>query len=453
MSAPQTLHNFPLLPAELRNIIWELSLPPPRVHDIYPASSRSQNIPAEQGLRFVNRQTEPPPALAAVCRESRSFVLHYYQPLTLGGGGGTHTTTKYVDLSRDVLLLESYLFERNFLRAMLLLGKIPLVRDNLRVLALGTSYGVHTGVWHPILGWRKKGLTRNNMGRFLQRLGALGALERLVFVVHQEVQFEVEALPASAGSRCGIWNESKNEGYGEIVGNATLYQRGTEPPPPRLSLVGNGEADDRVDSETALSRASTPGSATSESSTVSLSSSSVSEGELVGGAGGSFCRVPWTDAKPWQPHVNEIFYYPPGGASDTKSEDDENNNNEPGPELRGPDSRGALPTSDEWLRFRRALQRDLEAGLALGLADDAKTHAKTKTATTTNSGTAGDLRGERKRKSGQVEEDDSTWGSTRSKRLRRSETGAETGRRSEKYPMPSIEGASVLWRYPQSGVL
>lgn len=449
MSAPQTLHNFSLLPPELRNIIWELSLPPPRVYDIYPASS-SQKIPAEQGLRFANPQTEPPPALAAVCRESRSFVLHYYQPLTLGGGGGTTGTTKYVDLSRDVLLLESCLFERNLLRAMLFLGKIPLVRDNLRSLALGTSYGVHTGVWHPVLGWRRKRLTRNNMGRFLQRLSALGALEKLVFVVHQEVQFEVEALPASAGIKCGVWNEGRNEGYGEIMGNATLYQKGTEPPRPRSSLIGNGEAEAGVAHEGASSRASTPGSATSESSCAS-SSSSTSEGELFGAVGGSFCRVPWTDDKPWQPHVNEIFYYPLREASDADSEDDQNNK-KPGLDPKGPYARGPIPTSDEWLRFRRAFRRDLEAGLALGLAEDMSTHTNTKTPLT-KSGTTGDLRSERKRKSGQLEGEDSTWGPTRSKKLQKSESGAEMGRPEERYSMPAIEGASVLWRYSQSGVL
>lgn len=443
MAAPQTLHKFTHLPPELRNIIWELSLPPPRVFDIYPASS-TQKTPAEQGLRFANPRTEPPPALAAVCRESRSLALHYYRPLTLGGGGGdgsgAATTTKFVNLSRDVLLLESCLFERNLLRALLFMSKISLVRENLRSLAFGTSYGVHTGVWHPVLGWKR--LTKNNMGRFLQRLGAFAALERLVFVVRQEVQFEVEELPRplpapAAGDGCGAWN-----GGLDFVGNATLYQRGTEPPRPRSLLVesGGAVAVEAGGDECSSSRASTPSSATSEvslassSSSLSLSSSSSSsEGEL----GGSFCRVPWTDDKPWLPHVNEIYYYPLGADAD---DDGDDNKEPPAPESGGPPPvRGPVPTNDDWLRFRRAIRHDLESGLALGLAD-----AKTATATMIG-GTAAALDtrrcDKRKRKS---EEGDL---GLRSKRLRKA------GPLKEGYELPSIEGASLLWRYSQPGRL
>lgn len=421
MAAPQTLYKFTLLPPELRNIIWELCLPPPRVFDIYPASS-SQKTPAQQGLRFANPRTEPPPALAAVCRESRSLALHYYRPLTLGGGGdgSGSTTTKFVDLSRDILLLESCLFERNLLRALLFMGKIPLVRENLRSLAFGTSYGVHTGVWHPVLGWKRP--TRNNMGRFLQRLGAFAVLERLVFVVRQEVQFEVEELPrplpeavAAAGAGCGTWN-----GGQDIVGNATLYQRGTEPPPPRSLLVECADAEVGGD-EGVSSRASTPSSAASESSLTSTSS----EGEL-GGAGGSFCRIPWTDDKPWLPHVNEIYYYP----LDTSDDDDESK--KPALESGGALMRGPVPTNDDWLRFRRAMRRDLEAGLALGLADTAAAAATTMKTST---------RDKRKRKS---EEGDFEL---RSKRSRRA------GPLKEGYEVPAIEGASLLWRYSQQGLL
>lgn len=450
MATPQTLHKFTHLPPELRNIIWELSLPPPRVYDIYPASN-SQKTPAQQGLRFANPRSEPPPALAAVCRESRSLALHYYRPLTLGGGSdaATTTTTKFVDLSRDVLLLESCLFERNLLRALLFMGKIPLVRENLRSLAFGTSYGVHTGVWHPVLGW--KTLTRHNMGRFLQRLGAFAALERLVFVVRQEVQFEVEELPRAlpavgAAAGCGGWN-----GGPDFVGNATLYQRGTEPPRPRSLLLDTGVAVgvEAGGDEDASSRASTPSSATSESSLASSSSSlsslSSSEGEL-GGGGGNFCRVPWTDDKPWLPHVNEIYYYPLGtndgdGAS---NDDDDHENKRPAPESEGPPPvRGPMPTNDDWLRFRRAIKRNLEAGLALGLADATTAAIATTTTTTAAATTPLDSRSRDKRKRQSGESDLGP----RSKKMRR------TGSLKEGYEMPSIEGASLLWRYSQPGML
>ncbi|CAI4216361.1 unnamed protein product [Parascedosporium putredinis] len=86
------------------------------------------------GLMFANIHHEPPPALAAVCQESRAFVLRHYKPLTLS------STTKYVDLSRDILLLEPYLLVKRLLRTLHFLSQIPLVRDNIAHLALGTSY-------------------------------------------------------------------------------------------------------------------------------------------------------------------------------------------------------------------------------------------------------------------------------------------------------------------------
>lgn len=436
---PQTLHKFTQLPPELRNIIWELSLPPPRVFDLYPASS-SQKTPAHQGLRFSSPRSEPPPALAAVCRESRSLALHFYQPLTLGGGCDTEgkpviTTTKYINLSRDVLLLESCLFERNLFRALFFMGKIPLIRDNLRSLAFGTSYGVHMGIWHPVVGWRTP--TRNNMGRFLQRLGAFEALDKLLFVVHQEFQLEVEELPRSMlgpaltpGTELAVatWNAG-----GDVVGNATLYQKGTEPPRSR-SLMLEGSEDD-----SASSRASTPSSIMSETS---LSSVSSCEGEKSedgsSGSNSNFCRVPWVDDKPWLPHVNEIYYYP-----DATADPEEGSDKTSGLEVGGqPSMRGPLPTVDDWARFQRAAKREMELGMTMGLAEAAAAAAATKNekTATTPTATAGPNTisiGRRKRSS-----DDHDLRQT-PKRLRKAQ---ESKRRSQ---IPSIEGASLLWRYSQ----
>lgn len=398
MAAPTTLHKFTLLPPELRNSIWESAFPPPRVFDIYPASA-SQKTLAEQGLRFANPCSEPPPPLAAVCRESRSLSSYHYQALTLGG------TTKYVDLTRDVLLLESYLLERDLLRTLLFMGKIPLIRDNLRSLAFGTSYGVHTGVWHPVLGWKK--LTRSNMGRLLQRLGMFECLESLVFVVKQEVQYEVAELPC-AGQRL----HGSHEWNGQVSRNATIYRRGTTPPGPRL-LAGSSslESDDEL-----ASRASTP----SASSEASFSSDSDASSRC------SFYPMPWTDEKPWLSHENEISYFTSTNPVDNDDAGNTTNKTSPpGTEEPMHLQQGPRPTNDDWLRFRRTFKRDLEMGLELGLAQPG-----TKTAPC------------QKRKRDVGEEPSRMAYEPRKTRYTRS-----SGKAMDGYKLPELQGASLLWRY------
>lgn len=386
MVAATTLHNFGLLPPELRNSIWESALPPPRVFDICPASA-SQKTVAEQGLRFTNPCSEPPPPLAAVCRESRSLSSYHYRALTLGG------TTKYVDLTRDVLLLESYLLERDLLRTLLFMGKIPLIRDNLRSLAFGTSYGVHTGVWHPVLGWKK--LTRSNMGRLLQRLGMFESLERLVFVVKQEVQYEVAELPC-AGERL----HGSHAWSGQVSRNATVFRRGTTPPGPRL-LTGTLESDDE-----SVSRASTP-SASSESSLTSDSEVSSC----------SFYPMPWTDEKPWLPHENEISYFA-CNPTDAETVTQAKMTEEPA------HLQSLGPTNSDWLRFKRTFKRDLETGLESGLA---QSRAKVGSC--------------HKRKRDIGDERKVEFEPRRPKYMRRS------GKAMDDYNIPEIQGASLLWRY------
>lgn len=399
MAAPTTLHNFSYLPPELRNAIWELSLPPSRVFDIYPAST-SQKTPAHQGLRFASLHSEPPPPLAGVCRESRSLALHHYRALTLSG------TTKYVDLARDVLLLESCLFERNLLRTLLFMGGIPLLRDGLRRLAFGTSYGVHTGLWHPVLAWKK--LTKNNMGRFLQRIGVFGKLEKLVFVVHQEVQYEVAELPymRKVLEGTGTWD-------GQVARNATVYERGTTPPGPRMLLGSGGQSDDAMSS-----RASTP--------STSSESSFGSEGGDVGV--GSFYRLPWTDERPWLPHENEVYYYP------LHPSEDDDDTTEGATEIPRelPRLRGSIATTDDWLCFRRTLKRELETGIRLGLAEPVQE------------------RGPCRKRKREVVNDDARDGGVavcgnvgqRPPKRARGSGGVRHG-----YQLPEIQGASLLWRY------
>ncbi|KAF3762620.1 hypothetical protein M406DRAFT_341807 [Cryphonectria parasitica EP155] len=375
MTTPTTLLKFTLLPPELRNIIWEISLPEPRVLDIYPASA-SQKILPQQGLRFANLYTEPPPALAAVCRESRSLVCHHYRPLTLG------RTTKYVDLNRDMLLLESYLFGRDLMRTLLFMSQIPLIKDNLQSLAFGTSFGVHTGVWHPVLGWKK--LTRGNMGKFLQRLGAFPVLERLVFMVHQEMQFEV-------GSRL---------------------------PPPRV-LHGNRDC-----------RPSTPPATPRRSQTPTSPSGPLDPAFYLidghrGSSKGHFYRVPWTAEKPWLPHANDIAYY-----ASPVADDDDNGIDAARPRKDAGASNRAgklVPTNDDWVRFRRSFRRAMETGLELGLADPA-----------TNSCP---LRKRKRMTEVGGEEEDRNMPLQTSNKVRKlvmSEGGCK---------LLAIEGASLVWRY------
>lgn len=303
---PTNFHQFTHLPPELRILIWEYTLPEPRVFDIYPAST-SQKTPAQQGLRFRSHLTEQPPATSAVCRESRSYILRHYSPLTLG------STTKYVDLSRDLLLLESCLFERGLLRTLWFMSGIPQIRDHLRSLAFGTSWGVLSGIGHPLLG-RKPG--QSSAGRFLQRLALFPKLERVVFVLYQEVQFEVQKLPRTGGA----WD-------GHLSQNATLYLAGTKPPPvrsilPRMTLA-----------ESSLRPGGPPRPSTSTS-----------------------CSVPWTDDKPSLPHVNELLYY----SLDLRGDDHRVQRME---EIYPDGRRGPWPTTEDFQRFKWDLKRAIDAGV------------------------------------------------------------------------------------------
>ncbi len=114
----ENFRNFSSLPPEIRSMIWEYSLPDPRIYEVLDAPNAKQKTPAQDGLMFANVHPEPPPPLAAVCRESRYFVLRHYKPLRLG------RTTKFVDLSRDILLLEPYLLVKRLHRTLHFMGQI-----------------------------------------------------------------------------------------------------------------------------------------------------------------------------------------------------------------------------------------------------------------------------------------------------------------------------------------
>ncbi|KAF6811109.1 hypothetical protein CSOJ01_05914 [Colletotrichum sojae] len=183
---------FPVmkLPVEIRLMIWEYALPDARVYEVMDSPNASQKTPAAAGLMFANVRDEPPPALGAVCLETRVFVLQRYRPLSLSA------TTKYVDLSRDILLLEPYLLVKRLLRTLHFFSQIPLVRDSLSRLAFGTSYGLYTGICHPVLSWK---VSKSNMATLLARLAKFPRLRKLVFIVHQEFQFDFDVhLPYAA---------------------------------------------------------------------------------------------------------------------------------------------------------------------------------------------------------------------------------------------------------------
>lgn len=301
-------HKFTQLPPEVRNSIWELTLPEPRVLDIYPAST-NQKTPAREGLRFANESTERPPAASAVCRESRSIILYHYKPLTLS------SATKYVDLSRDILLLESCLLERELYRTLLFMSKIARIRDGIRSIAFGTSYSANLGgIWHPSLGREApKAQTKNSMTKFLQRLSVFPKLERVIFVLYQEAQYEVMELPRAVGA----WD-------GHLSQNATFYLAGMRPPRARDIFSKGGKLPQK--------------------------SPNNNENDRTERAGPTSCTMPWNQEKPAWPHVNELRYYPP---SPDEGFEAQKTNEKDTKWYRGPWS----CTIDDLRRFRREWTR------------------------------------------------------------------------------------------------
>lgn len=303
---PTEFHYLTQLPPELRGLIWEWALPEPRVFDIYPAST-SQKTPAQQGLRFTNQLTEPPPALSGVCQESRSFILRHYSPLIIS------STTKYIDFSRDILLLESCLLERGLLQILWSMSMIPRIRDNLCNLAFGISWNVTTGIRHPFLG-RKPG--ESNAAKFLQRLALFPNLKRVIFVLDQEMQIEVRKLP----QRTRVWDGHLNQ-------NATLYLAGTKPPSVKAILSRIAPAD-----------------------------SSLRPQAIIRPDVAALCNIPWTDEKPSLPHVNELLYYP-------VDLEEANDCVQVGEERHPNRCNGLWPTMVDFCQFKRELRCAVDMGV------------------------------------------------------------------------------------------
>ncbi|KAI3342906.1 hypothetical protein F4824DRAFT_123640 [Ustulina deusta] len=176
--------QFSKLPPELRDQIWAHSFPETRIYEVLdsPCSSPSQ-AGASAKLIFADVRNEPPPALARVCRDSRQAVLRYYKPLVFSG------IVKHINLSRDILLLDSYLQVRRLLKVIRLLSQIESVRRSASRIALGTSWGLHTGL-HLRL-FHKTVRTNQIMARLLQHLSKFTNLEAIILVVYQRSTFNL----------------------------------------------------------------------------------------------------------------------------------------------------------------------------------------------------------------------------------------------------------------------
>ncbi|RKK81278.1 hypothetical protein BFJ69_g3858 [Fusarium oxysporum] len=168
---------FNNLPAEIRSMVWAYALPEPRVYEILDTPFSTLKTPASTGLMFSSSSHDAPPVLAAVCRESRAFVLRRYRPLTLSD------TIKYIDPSRDIILLQPYLLIKRLSRTLHSLAEVDFMKRDLRQVAFGTSYGFSTGIYHPILSGK---VSKNNMKTLVKKLARFSKLGKVLFVVHEE---------------------------------------------------------------------------------------------------------------------------------------------------------------------------------------------------------------------------------------------------------------------------
>ncbi|KAI2473686.1 hypothetical protein F4781DRAFT_427308 [Annulohypoxylon bovei var. microspora] len=181
-SQPASFPQFSKLPLELRDMIWGYALPEPRVFEVLdsPSSSQSQSSPSGR-LMFADVRNEPPPSIARVCRDARQAVLRRYKPIAFSG------TVKHLDLRRDIILLDSYLQVKRLLKVIRLLSQIEPIRRSATRLALGTSWGLHTGL--HLRMFHRSVQTKRNMARFLEYVSKFRHLETIILVVYQRSAF------------------------------------------------------------------------------------------------------------------------------------------------------------------------------------------------------------------------------------------------------------------------
>ncbi|KAI5853286.1 hypothetical protein GGS23DRAFT_524226 [Durotheca rogersii] len=183
-SQPDSFPQFSKLPLELRDMIWEYALPEPRVFEVLdsPCSAQPQNTPSAR-LMFADVRNEPPPSIARVSRDARQAVLRRYKPIVFSG------TVKHLDLCRDIILLDSYLQVKRLLKVMRLLSQIESIRRSVTKIALGTSWGLHTGL-HLRL-FHRSVQTGRNMAKFLEYVSKFRQLETVILVVYQRSAFNL----------------------------------------------------------------------------------------------------------------------------------------------------------------------------------------------------------------------------------------------------------------------
>lgn len=403
----ETFTYFNKLPAEIRTMIWEYSLPEARVYEVLDAPNAKLKTPARQGLMFANIHPEPPPALAAVCRESRYFVLHYYKPLTLC------TTTKYVDLSRDILLLEPYLLVKRLHRTLHFMSQTPLICDNINQLALGTSYGVYTGICHPVLSWK---VSKNNMGKMLSSLAKFPRLKTLIFIVHQEFQFEFDfRFPGSLAYQLPPISTTSPSHASHLASHATNHPTSLPASlPASLSPPLNAplQALPHNTTHTAPSIAIPP---PLHQQSPNHPHQLLPRPQLVHQAYRfKFDIEANINHTPRRPHLNELLFYP----LDIDEDKDDWDLNDPGEESEWFDP---WPTNDDWRRFRRRFQRAINISLEMNLVGDAG--AKGCRGGNGSAGGGGNGNG----------------------------VVCRPGEARQKVPVPELKGASLLWRYTRGG--
>lgn len=420
----EKFEGFGRLPPEIRNMVWEYSLPDSRVYEVLDAPNAKQKTPAHRGLMFANVHPEPPPALSAVCRESRYFVLHHYKPLTLGN------TTKYVDLSRDILLLEPYLLIKRLHRTLHFMSQIPLLRENINRLALGTSYGVYTGICHPVLSWR---VSKGNMSKLLTALAKFPRLKALVFIVHQEFQFEFDFQTSPALSPPGpvsahlvpLGSSQQNP----VLPRYATAHRPVSPPPPAAAAGPLRPLPNLSPALPALAPMPLLGPPASSYSPVPPPSSSpvpaplAPRPQLVHQAYRfKFDIEANINHTPRRPHLNQLLYYP----LDIDEDSDDWDLNDP---AEGSEWCDPWPTNDDWRRFRKRFQRAIHMSVE------------------TNPGGGGEGR-EEGRESGPLR-----GGCFGDERWKSHGCGWEAPREERprvQQPL-ALKGASLLWRYTRGG--
>ncbi|RBR18055.1 hypothetical protein FVER53590_25763 [Fusarium verticillioides] len=209
---------FNNLPTEIRSMVWAYTLPEPRVYEILDTPFSTLRTPAFAGLMFSSSSHDAPPVLAAVCREPRAFVLHRYRPLTLSN------TIKYIDPSRDIILLQPYLLIKRLLRTLHCLAEVDFMRRDLSQVAFGISYGFSTGIYHPILSGK---VSKNNMKTLVKKLARFSKLGKVLFVVHEEFNCVI-SKPHRAESQLELLSNSFVKPQEDDLSGTTWHFRRNE---------------------------------------------------------------------------------------------------------------------------------------------------------------------------------------------------------------------------------